>query len=238
MWRLLQRVHPIRQPEEAHADPRQREALPVPRLLQDLRPEADPENAHDRAPAGQTFQMQGESGKSRRVRHDPATLTGADVMPLPLRYAASPSTECTTSLDTCTSMPAASHSSALTAPASSTWRETSADTWRSNTALWTLQWTDKVNIASSCSTLQCIRVSGDIFSRGAARCCLIVARSVSNALWLSMYSNLAAKCFAMSQSLSPHVFSKYSSVWIRHACLYQCRLILRQEGGQFAARPL
>lgn len=134
MRRLLQRVHPLRQSEEAHADPRQREALPVPRLFQDLRPEADPENAHDRAPAGQAFQMQGELRRAGASGTDPATRTGADVMTLSLRCVASPSTECTTSSDTCTSMPAASRSSALTAPASSTWRETSADTWRSNTA--------------------------------------------------------------------------------------------------------
>lgn len=52
--------------------------------------------------------------------------------------------------------------------------------------------------------------------------------SVTNALWLSMHCNLAAKCFDVSLSLALCAFSKYSSAWIRHACLYQWRLIRRQ----------
>lgn len=53
-------VHTLRQPEEAHADPQQRQALPVSRLLQELHPEADTQDTHDRPPTCEAIQMQGE----------------------------------------------------------------------------------------------------------------------------------------------------------------------------------
>lgn len=60
------------------------------------------------------------------------------------RYVVSLLTECTTCWATCTSMLAVSPSSVLTAPVSSTWRGTSAGTWRSNTE-WTSHQKDKVS---------------------------------------------------------------------------------------------
>lgn len=59
--RVLTRVHAVGQPEEAHAHPQQRQAVPVSRLFQELYPEADPQDAHDCPPACKAFQMQGES---------------------------------------------------------------------------------------------------------------------------------------------------------------------------------
>lgn len=58
--RVLTRVHSVCQPEETHADPQQRQTLPVSRLLQELHPETDAEDTHDRSLACQTLQMQGQ----------------------------------------------------------------------------------------------------------------------------------------------------------------------------------
>lgn len=141
VWCLCQRIHPVCQPEETHVDPRQREALPVPCLLQDLCPEADPENAYDCSPAGEAFQMQG-GGSKWHLSQNHLDLAGMKpgailtVILVSFRYAGSRLTECTTSSATCISTLAASPSSALTAPASSTWRATWVDTWKSNTASW------------------------------------------------------------------------------------------------------
>lgn len=52
-------VHPVGQPEEAHAHPQQRPTIPVSRLLQELHSEADPQDAHDCPPACKAIQMQG-----------------------------------------------------------------------------------------------------------------------------------------------------------------------------------
>ena len=52
-------VHPAGKHEATHADPYQRPALPVPHLLQDLRAEADPQDAHDCTLACEAIQMQG-----------------------------------------------------------------------------------------------------------------------------------------------------------------------------------
>lgn len=60
-------VHALSQPEEAHADPQQRQALPVSRLLQELHPEADAQDAHDRAPTCEAIQVQGERVEGARL---------------------------------------------------------------------------------------------------------------------------------------------------------------------------
>lgn len=60
VWRVFPGVHPVGQPEEAHAHPQQRPALPVSRLLQELHPETDSQDPHDRPPACEAVQMQGE----------------------------------------------------------------------------------------------------------------------------------------------------------------------------------
>lgn len=51
VWRVFPGVHPVCQSEEAYAHPQQRQTLPVSRLLQELYPETDPEDPHDRPPA-------------------------------------------------------------------------------------------------------------------------------------------------------------------------------------------
>lgn len=61
VWCVFTGVHTLCQPEEAHADPQQRKALPVSCLLQELHPETDTQDTHDRSPACETIQMQGSA---------------------------------------------------------------------------------------------------------------------------------------------------------------------------------
>lgn len=56
---VFERVHPVCQPEEAHADTQQCSAFPVSRLLQELHPETDSKDPHDCASSCEAFQMQG-----------------------------------------------------------------------------------------------------------------------------------------------------------------------------------
>lgn len=157
VWRVCQRVHAVCQPEETHVDPCQREAVPVPRLFQDVCAEADAQNAHDCPSARQAFQMQGEWSGASRITGSPLRLSPGRLRWLYFIFFGSPRcaeshlTECITSSATCTSTPAASPSSARTAPASSTWRGTSAGTWRSSTE-WTSHRKDKVACRSWCHT--------------------------------------------------------------------------------------
>lgn len=56
---VFEGVHPVCQPEEAHADTQQCAAIPVSRLLQELHPETDSKDPHDCASPCEAFQMQG-----------------------------------------------------------------------------------------------------------------------------------------------------------------------------------